>query len=34
MGYIKNQYVPRLTAEHMALYSSVNQGVYGHVAGA
>jgi hypothetical protein len=30
--YIKNQYIPQLTEECMALYSSVNQGIYGHVA--
>jgi hypothetical protein len=33
-GYIKKQYVPRLTKEHMALDSSVNRGMYGHGAGA
>jgi hypothetical protein len=29
--YIKNQYIPRLTEERMSLYSSINQGIYGHV---
>jgi hypothetical protein len=28
--YIKNQYIPRLTEEHMSL----NRRIYGHVAGA
>jgi hypothetical protein len=30
----KKQYIPRLTEERMALYSSVmcNQGIYGHMA--
>jgi hypothetical protein len=32
--YIKKQYILRLTKEHMSLYSSVNRGIYGHVAGA
>jgi hypothetical protein len=31
-GYIKNQYIPQLNEERMALYSSVNQGMYGHMA--
>jgi hypothetical protein len=28
----KIQQIPRLTEEHMALYSSINRGIYGHVA--
>jgi hypothetical protein len=31
--YIYNQYVPRLTEEHMTLYSSVNREMYAHMAG-
>jgi hypothetical protein len=30
--YIKNQYIPRLTDEHMFVYFSINRGIYGHVA--
>jgi hypothetical protein len=30
----KIQYIPQLTEEHMALYSSVNRGIYGHMTGA
>jgi hypothetical protein len=29
-----DQYIPRLIEERMGLYSSVNQGIYGYVAGA
>jgi hypothetical protein len=32
-GYIKNQYIPRLSKEHMTQYSSVNQEIYGHMVG-
>jgi hypothetical protein len=31
-GYIKSRYIPLLTEERMTLYSSVNRGIYGHVA--
>jgi hypothetical protein len=30
--YIKNQYIPQLIEKHMSLYSSVNRGIYEHVA--
>jgi hypothetical protein len=29
--YIKNQYIPHLTEEHMSIYFSINRGIYGHV---
>jgi hypothetical protein len=31
--YKKNQYVPRLTEERMALYSLINRGMYEHMVG-
>jgi hypothetical protein len=35
MGVIeKIQYIPRLTEERVTLCSSVNRGIYGHMAGA
>jgi hypothetical protein len=30
--YIKNQHIPRLNEERIALYSSINQEIYRHVA--